>query len=91
MKTIRIGTRESKLAVIQSKIVGDYLTSLGIKYELVKMKTTGDKILDKIWGTDFIGESRTIDMHVKNLRKKLGEEGSLIKTVRNVGYVMNAE
>lgn len=47
MKTIRIGTRESKLAVIQSKIVGDYLTSLGIKYELVKMKTTGDKVLDK--------------------------------------------
>lgn len=47
MKTVRIGTRESKLAVIQSKIVGDYLTSLGIKYELVKMKTTGDKILNK--------------------------------------------
>ena len=47
MKSVRIGTRESKLAVIQSRIVGDYLTSLGIKYELVKMKTTGDKILDK--------------------------------------------
>ena len=47
MKPVRIGTRESKLAVIQSKIVGDYLTSLGIGYELVKMKTTGDKILNK--------------------------------------------
>lgn len=68
------------------------------EYELLKLflSNTGivitrDKILDKIWGTDFIGESRTIDMHVKNLRKKLGGEGSLIKTVRNVGYVMNAE
>lgn len=68
------------------------------EYELLKLflSNTGivitrDRILDKIWGTDFIGESRTIDMHVKNLRKKLGGEGSLIKTVRNVGYVMNAE
>ena len=47
MKSVRIGTRESKLAVIQSKIVADYLTSLGIEYKLVKMKTTGDKVLDK--------------------------------------------
>ena len=47
MKTIRIGTRESKLAVIQSEIVADYLRSIGRDYELVKMKTTGDKILNK--------------------------------------------
>lgn len=47
MKSVRIGTIESKLAVIQSKIVADYLTSLGIEYKLVKMKTTGDKVLDK--------------------------------------------
>ena len=47
MKTIRIGTRESKLAVIQSEIVAEYLTSIGRDYELVKMKTTGDKILNK--------------------------------------------
>ena len=47
MKTIRIGTRESKLAVIQSEIVADYLRSIGREYELIKMKTTGDKILDK--------------------------------------------
>ena len=79
--------------------VGGNVCELTYKeYELLKLflSNTGivitrDKILDKIWGTDFIGESRTIDMHVKNLRKKLGEEGSLIKTVRNVGYVMNAE
>lgn len=79
--------------------VGGVLCELTYKeYELLKLflSNTGivitrDKILDKIWGTDFIGESRTIDMHVKNLRKKLGKEGSLIKTVRNVGYVMNAE
>ena len=45
-----------------------------------------DKILESVWGYDFEGESRTVDMHVKTLRKKLGVSGSLIKTVRNVGY-----
>lgn len=47
-----------------------------------------DTIMDRIWGTDYEGESRTIDMHVKTLRQKLGDYGSRIKTVRNVGYVM---
>ena len=47
MKPVRIGTRESILAVIQSEMVGGYLKEKGIEYELVKMKTTGDKILDK--------------------------------------------
>ena len=47
MKTVKIGTRESKLAVIQSEIVGTYLREHGLEYELVTMKTTGDKILTK--------------------------------------------
>jgi len=47
MKPVRIGTRESILAVIQSEMVGQYLAEQGITYELVKMKTTGDKILNK--------------------------------------------
>lgn len=47
MRPVRIGTRKSVLAVIQSEIVGDYLTEKGVEYELVKMKTTGDKILNK--------------------------------------------
>ena len=41
-----------------------------------------------VWGTDFEGESRTVDMHIKTLRQKLSDEGSCIKTIRNVGYVM---
>ena len=45
-----------------------------------------DSILEKIWGTDFEGESRTLDMHIKTLRQKLGESGKMIKTIRNVGY-----
>lgn len=51
--------------------------------------TTRERILDKVWGTDFEGESRTLDMHIKTLRQKLGSHGNMIKTVRNVGYIMN--
>ncbi len=45
-----------------------------------------DIIMERIWGADFEGESRTLDMHIKTLRHKLGESGAHIKTVRNVGY-----
>ena len=47
-----------------------------------------DTIMDQVWGTDYEGESRTIDMHVKTLRQKLGEYGNRIRTVRSVGYVI---
>lgn len=47
---------------------------------------TREKIMDKVWGMDFAGESRTVDMHIKTLRQKLGSCGNMIKTVRNVGY-----
>lgn len=45
-----------------------------------------DKILEAVWGYDYEGESRTLDMHIKRLRQKLGVAGEYIKTVRNVGY-----
>lgn len=45
-----------------------------------------DTIMSDVWGTDYEGESRTLDMHIKTLRQKLGEAGNMIKTVRNVGY-----
>jgi two-component system alkaline phosphatase synthesis response regulator PhoP len=45
-----------------------------------------DKIIENVWGYDFDGESRTVDMHIKTLRQKLGEAGGHIKTIRNVGY-----
>ena len=68
------------------------------EYQLLKLLmtnaesvTTRDLILEKVWGTDFEGESRTLDMHIKTLRQKLKDSGSLIKTVRNVGYIMSME
>lgn len=73
---------------------GGEICSLTFKeYELLKMLLqnsgivlTRERIMDKVWGTDFEGESRTVDMHIKTLRQKLGTSGALIKTVRNVGY-----
>lgn len=47
-----------------------------------------DKIMDQVWGFEYEGESRTVDMHIKTLRQKLGAYGSCIKTVRNVGYMV---
>lgn len=47
-----------------------------------------DKIMAQVWGIDYEGESRTVDMHIKTLRQKLGEGGAWIKTVRNIGYMM---
>lgn len=43
-------------------------------------------IMDRVWGTEFEGESRTLDMHIKTLRQKLEDGGAIIKTIRNVGY-----
>lgn len=47
---------------------------------------TRDKLLEEIWGYDFDGETRTVDVHVRTLRQKLGEAGDCIETVRGVGY-----
>lgn len=97
-KTLRLGNillDREKHAVF----VGEDPCELTYKeYELLKLLmvnagivTTREVILDRVWGIDFEGESRTLDMHIKTLRQKLKEEGSLIKTVRNVGYIMNTD
>ena len=65
------------------------------EYELLKylIANTGivlsrEQIMEHVWGTYFEGETRTVDMHIKTLRQKLLEDGARIKTVRNVGYVI---
>ena len=52
---------------------------------------TRDRLFSDVWGSDYIGESRTVDMHIRTLRQKLGTYGQLIETVRNVGYRMEAK
>ena len=50
------------------------------------MAFTRDQLFNEIWGMDYCGETRTVDMHIRTLRQKLGSCGSMIQTVRNVGY-----
>lgn len=61
-----------------------------LKYLIVNrgIVLSRDKIMNQVWGFDYEGESRTVDMHIKTLRQKLGAAGSVIKTVRNVGYMV---
>ena len=56
-----------------------------------EMVFTREQIQDKIWGYAFDGESRTVDVHIRTLRQKLGNCGNLIKTVRGVGYRLSGE
>lgn len=56
-----------------------FLSSPGVAF-------TREKLLAKIWGGEYSGETRTVDMHIRTLRQKLGSYGRLIETVRNVGY-----
>ena len=59
-----------------------------LKYLLENCGTTvtRERLMEAVWGFAFTGETRTVDMHIKTLRKKLGRSGALILTVRNVGY-----
>ena len=52
---------------------------------------TRDRLLSEVWGTDYDGETRTVDVHIRTLRQKLGDAGALIGTVRGVGYRMEAQ
>ncbi len=74
--------------------VNDKEVTLSFKeYELLKllienknMVLTRDALLNKIWGYDYDGENRTVDVHIRTLRAKLGDEIDIIQTIRNVGY-----
>lgn len=52
----------------------------------VDVVLTRDRLMNEIWGFEYAGESRTVDVHIRTLRQKLRDKGQLIKTVRNVGY-----
>lgn len=68
------------------------------EYELLRlflthpgMAFTREQLLEQVWQSEYLGESRTVDMHIRTLRQKLGSCGQLIETVRNVGYRMEAK
>lgn len=80
--TVKVSGENCELTYKEYELLKLLLTNAGIV-------TSREVILDRVWGTDFEGESRTLDMHIKTLRQKLKESGQRIKTVRNVGYILD--
>lgn len=77
--TVTIDTKPVTLTLKEYDLLKLLISNPGKVY-------TREKLLSKIWGMDFLGETRTVDMHIKNLRQKLGEKSPMIKTVVGVGY-----
>lgn len=80
------------------KVDGSVVTLTLKEFELLKqllkhpgIVLTRDQLLEDIWGYDFGGETRTVDVHVRTLRQKLGDVGEYIETVRGVGYRMRGD
>lgn len=77
---------------------GERITLTFKEFELLKLFMTHpgvvysrEKLLSEVWGGDYLGESRTVDMHIKTLRQKLGDAGKYIETVIGVGYRLEGE
>lgn len=94
-EVLECGEIEADLPQRRITVSGNEITLTYKEFELLvflmenKGKVvTRTALLDKIWNTDFEGESRTVDVHIRTLRQKLGAAGELIETVRNVGYRM---
>ena len=73
------------------------MPKLGKEFDLLAMlmRNQGivlsrERILQSVWGYDYTGESRTVDVHIRTLRAKLGEAGNAVETVRGVGYRFQA-
>ncbi|MGN0980151.1 MAG: winged helix-turn-helix domain-containing protein [Candidatus Avoscillospira sp.] len=76
---VMAGDQEIKLALKEFELLVLLLRNAGVVL-------TRDALLNQIWGYSFDGESRTVDVHIRNLRKKLGDAGACIETVKGVGY-----
>lgn len=78
---VHIGTQKIELTFKEYELLQYLLINRGIVL-------SRDKIMSQVWGVLYEGESRTLDMHIKTLRKKLGDYGKRIRTIRNVGYLI---
>jgi two-component system alkaline phosphatase synthesis response regulator PhoP len=83
-----IDNQKHEVTVDDEEIILTY-KEYELLYFLMKNKgivVSREKLLNEVWGYDFEGESRTVDVHIRTLRLKLGEAGKLIQTIRSVGY-----
>lgn len=90
---IRISPEEHTVMVMEKQV---QLTLKEFELLLLFMERPGhvysrEKLLMKVWGADYVGETRTVDVHIATLRSKLGACGGYIETVRGVGYRFSAE
>lgn len=89
--------KETREAMVDGKPLDLALKEFELLYLLVKNKGfvfSRDQALEQVWGYDYFGETRTVDVHIRNIRKKLEEKGmnpDCIKTVRGVGYKFQQE
>ena len=81
---VTAGGEKVVLTFKEFEILKLFMQNLGIVF-------SRDKLLSEVWGVDYLGESRTVDMHIKTLRQKLGDAGSLIETVIGVGYKLEGK
>lgn len=81
--TVTIDNERVRLTLKEFEILRLFLSRPGIVF-------TRDQLFNDIWGADYVGETRTVDMHIRTLRVKLGEYGKMIETVRGVGYRLEA-
>ncbi len=81
---VTVGGEKVVLTFKEFEILKLFMQSPGIVF-------SRDKLLSEVWGVDYLGESRTVDMHIKTLRQKLGDAGSRIETVIGVGYKMEGK
>ena len=79
--TVTVNDENIILTLKEYELLKKFLTNPGIVF-------SRDKLLNDIWGYEFSGETRTVDVHIRTLRQKLGSAGELIETIRGVGYRM---
>ena len=94
---IRIGPLTIDSGNYEAYRNGEKITLTLKEYELLKLLAecpgkvlTRDFLLDRIWGYEFYGETRTVDVHIRHIRMKLGDDAGMIETVRGVGYKMTS-
>ena len=77
--TVTIDGQRIVLTYKEYELLHLFLSQPGIAF-------TREQLLSSVWNAEYLGETRTVDMHIRTLRQKLGEYGNIIETVRNVGY-----
>ncbi len=80
---VKVDNVEIELTLKEYELLELFINNIGLVF-------TRENLLSSIWGSNFVGESRTIDVHIGTLRNKLKEAGTCIKTLRGVGYKMEA-